>query len=148
MEDAVDSVASKALGKGLEICSYLDPTIQTVVFGDPDRLRQILLNLLSNGIKFTNTGQVYVVVEPEEQTLTHATFRFKVYDSGIGITEEGQKKLFNRFSQVGPSVIDKSSCINYDSSTIVTFCRWTPPRPAPTGALVLALRFPNSLPSL
>ena len=103
MEDAVDSVASKAFGKGLEICSYLDPMICTTAFGDPDRLRQILLNLLSNGIKFTNTGQIYVVVELEDQTVTHNTFRFKVYDSGIGITEEGQKKLFNRFSQVDSS---------------------------------------------
>ena len=72
MEDAVDSVASKALGKGLEICSYLDPTVSTFVDGDPDRLRQILLNLLSNAIKFTNTGQVYIVVEPEEETLDEA----------------------------------------------------------------------------
>jgi len=103
MEDAVDSVASKALGKGLEICSYLDPTVSTAVEGDPDRLRQILLNLLSNGIKFTNSGQVYVVVETEELTASHVTFRFKVYDSGIGISDEGQKKLFNRFSQVDSS---------------------------------------------
>jgi signal transduction histidine kinase len=62
-----------------------------------------MLNLLSNAIKFTKTGQVYVVVEQEDVTPTHATFRFKVYDSGIGISEQGQKKLFNRFSQVDSS---------------------------------------------
>jgi len=108
MEDAVESVASKALQKGLEISSYLDPTVSTAVEGDPDRLRQILQNLLSNGIKFTNTGQVHVVVETEEVTASHVTFRFKVYDSGIGISDEGQKKLFNRFSQV-----DSSTTRNY-----------------------------------
>mmetsp|Transcript_83582 Transcript_83582/g.135490 ORF Transcript_83582/g.135490 Transcript_83582/m.135490 type:complete len:904 (+) Transcript_83582:3-2714(+) len=85
------------------ICCYFDPRIATCVSGDPDRLRQIMLNLLSNAIKFTKSGQVYVVVEQEEVTTTHATFRFKVYDSGIGISEKGQKKLFNRFSQVDSS---------------------------------------------
>eukprot|EP00292_Cryptomonas_paramecium_P004830 CAMPEP_0113680120 /NCGR_PEP_ID=MMETSP0038_2-20120614/11096_1 /TAXON_ID=2898 /ORGANISM="Cryptomonas paramecium" /LENGTH=516 /DNA_ID=CAMNT_0000598373 /DNA_START=395 /DNA_END=1942 /DNA_ORIENTATION=- /assembly_acc=CAM_ASM_000170 len=103
MEDAVDSVASRALSKGLEMCSFMGPDTRTLVMGDPDRLRQILLNLLSNAIKFTKTGQVYVLVELEEETSTHKTFRFKVYDSGIGISEEGQKKLFNRFSQVDSS---------------------------------------------
>jgi len=103
VEDAVDSVASRALRKGLEICCYFDPRTATCVNGDPDRLRQIMLNLLSNAIKFTKSGQVYVVVEQEEVTSSHATFRFKVYDSGIGISEKGQKKLFNRFSQVDSS---------------------------------------------
>lgn len=103
IEDAVDSVASRALRKGLEICSFFDPRSLTSCNGDPDRLRQILLNLLSNAIKFTKTGQVYVVVEQEERTQTHATFRFKVYDSGIGISEKGLKKLFTRFSQVDSS---------------------------------------------
>ncbi len=62
MEEAVDSVASKALGKGLEICAYMNPATKTHVIGDPDRLRQIFLNLLSNGIKFTNLGQVCMCV--------------------------------------------------------------------------------------
>ena len=105
MEDAIDCVASKALGKGLEICSYMNPETRTVVNGDPDRLRQILLNLLSNGIKFTKEGQVYLLIEEEEggETLSHHAFRFKVHDSGIGITGDGQKKLFSRFSQVDSS---------------------------------------------
>eukprot|EP00960_Hanusia_phi_P024468 720439-Hanusia_phi.AAC.1 len=108
LEDAIDSIASKALEKGLEICLYLDPLLHTGVKGDPDRLRQILLNLLSNAIKFTHQGQVYLLVEPDDMTNALVTFRFKVYDSGIGISEEGQKKLFNRFSQV-----DSSTTRNY-----------------------------------
>jgi signal transduction histidine kinase len=60
MEEAVDSVASKALSKGLEICCFLSPSTKTHVIGDPDRLRQIFLNLLSNGIKFTHHGQVEI----------------------------------------------------------------------------------------
>jgi two-component system sensor histidine kinase/response regulator len=102
VEDAVDSMAMRAMSKGLCICSYMAPDVQTSVIGDPDRLRQIFLNLLSNAVKFTSLGHVYVLVELEEENSTHLTFRFKVYDSGIGISENGQKKIFSRFSQVRP----------------------------------------------
>ena len=104
VEDAVESVASKAFCKGLEIFSFVDPQCVSCVHGDSDRLRQIVLNLLSNAIKFTKIGQVYVCVNQDELTATHATFRFNVYDSGIGIAEADQKKLFHRFSQVDSSV--------------------------------------------
>jgi hypothetical protein len=104
VEDAVESLASKAFGKGLEIFSYVDPHCVSCVHGDSDRLRQIVLNLLSNAIKFTKIGQVYVCVNQDELTATHATFRFKVYDSGIGIAKTDQKKLFRRFSQVDTSI--------------------------------------------
>jgi hypothetical protein len=104
VEDAVESVASKAFCKGLEIFSYVDPLCVSCVHGDSDRLRQIVLNLLSNAIKFTKIGQVYVCVNQDELTATHATFRFSVHDSGIGIAETDLKKLFHRFSQVDASI--------------------------------------------
>jgi two-component system sensor histidine kinase/response regulator len=104
VEDAVESVASQAFCKGLEIFSYVDPHCVSCVHGDSDRLRQIVLNLLSNAIKFTKIGQVYVCVNQDELTATHATFRFNVYDSGIGIAKTDQKKLFRRFSQVDTSI--------------------------------------------
>ena len=104
VEDAVEVIASKAFRKGLEIFSYFDPNCVSCVHGDSDRLCQILLNLLSNAIKFTKIGQVYVCVNQDELTATHATFRFNVYDSGIGIAETDQKKLFHRFSQVDSSI--------------------------------------------
>ena len=104
VEDAVESVASNAFCKGLEIFSYVDPHCASCVHGDSDRLRQIVLNLLSNAIKFTKIGQVYVCVNQDELTATHATLRFNVYDSGIGIAETDQKKLFHRFSQVDSSI--------------------------------------------
>ena len=103
LEDSIDSIAGRAMGKGLEIVCFMDPNAQTCILGDPDRLRQILLNLFSNAVKFTTAGHVYVAVDVEEETSTHQTFRFKVFDSGIGISAEGQKKLFNRFSQVDSS---------------------------------------------
>jgi hypothetical protein len=104
VEDAVESLASKAFRKGLEIFSCIDPQCVSCVHGDSDRLRQIVLNLLSNAIKFTKIGHVCVCVSQDELTATHATLRFKVYDSGIGIAETDQKKLFHRFSQVDSSI--------------------------------------------
>ncbi len=104
VEDAVELIASKAFRKGLEILCYVHPDCVACVHGDSDRLRQILLNLLSNAIKFTKIGQVYVCVNQDELTATHVTFRFNVYDSGIGIAETDQKKLFQRFSQVDSSI--------------------------------------------
>ncbi len=103
LEDSIDSIAGRGMGKGLEVLCFMDPGAQTCILGDPDRLRQILLNLFSNAVKFTTAGHVYVTVDVEEETSTHQTFRFKVFDSGIGISAEGQKKLFNRFSQVDSS---------------------------------------------
>ena len=103
LENAVDSVAAQAMSKGLDLVCFLHPSMETQVVGDPDRFSQILLNLLANAIKFTDSGHVYVAVEVEEQTHNHQTFRIKVHDTGIGVSNEGQRKLFCRFSQVDSS---------------------------------------------
>ena len=104
VEEAIESVASKALRKSLDISFHINSYADTFVRGDSERLRQILLNLLSNAIKFTKTGQVYLTVKHEELTTTHATFRFSVYDSGMGISSNDQNLLFHRFSQVDSSI--------------------------------------------
>ena len=103
LEDAMDSVAGQAMSKGLDLVCFLHPFAETRVISDPDRLGQILLNLLSNAIKFTDRGHVYVAVETEEQSESYITFRIKVQDTGIGVSTEGQRKLFCRFSQVDSS---------------------------------------------
>jgi two-component system, sensor histidine kinase and response regulator len=103
VEDTLDSIAAQAFGKGVEVCLYMDTTVESKVIGDSDRLKQILLNLVSNSIKFTSAGSVSVTVTCWSKTETHSTFRFEVKDTGIGISAEGQKKLFNRFSQVDSS---------------------------------------------
>ncbi|GJD60437.1 ATP-binding protein [Methylobacterium frigidaeris] len=99
----VDNAASIVRGlsepKGLALDVALDPAVPAWVRGDPDRLRQILLNLLNNAVKFTPAGRVAVRVEAEGGTL-----RFSVSDTGIGIAPEQRGRLFQRFSQVDGSI--------------------------------------------
>ncbi|MBK3396395.1 MULTISPECIES: ATP-binding protein [Methylobacterium] len=99
----VDNAASIVRGlsepKGLALDVALDPAVPDWVRGDPDRLRQILLNLLNNAVKFTPAGRVAVRVEAEGGSL-----RFCVSDTGIGIAPEQHGRLFQRFSQVDGSI--------------------------------------------
>jgi PAS domain S-box-containing protein len=99
VDDKMDVIARQAMSKGLEIWCFIDPEINTLVNGDPDRLRQILNNLLQNAIKFTDSGQVYLEVELLHAKMNHTTFCFHVFDSGIGISKEKQGKLFESFVQ-------------------------------------------------
>lgn len=99
LDAVIDMVASSAQIKGLRLAYFIEPTLPKIIDVDPVRLRQILINLLGNAIKFTNEGQVYLnVIQGENQTLC-----FEVHDSGVGISEAGQAKLFNAFSQVDSS---------------------------------------------
>lgn len=97
IDEARHIVAIHASAKGLPIHVHLAPEVPSIVRGDPTRLRQILMNLLSNAIKFTSRGEIRVTVErcSEKDRL-----RFAVSDTGIGISDEQQEKLFHAFSQV------------------------------------------------
>ena len=101
VEETAHLLAHRAAEKGLELGVHVDPGLDTAVVGDPDRLRQILLNLVANGVKFTAAGGVSVTVAAGgEAAGGRRVFRFEVRDTGIGISAEGQRKLFGRFSQV------------------------------------------------
>jgi two-component system sensor histidine kinase/response regulator len=99
IEDVTEILGQTAFGKNVEIGSYVDPRIPPVLFGDPFRLRQVLVNLLGNAVKFTAKGQVALVVTLEEQDTFGVTLKFDVIDSGIGIKEGVQEKIFEAFSQ-------------------------------------------------
>lgn len=88
--------------KGLLIMSDISPEVPTMVTGDPVRLRQILINLVSNAFKFTQAGDVLVKIIPVEGRSDRV--RISVADTGIGIAKEDQEKLFSAFSQVDVSV--------------------------------------------
>ncbi|MBK7386768.1 MAG: response regulator [Methanothrix sp.] len=110
IEDSLDIVAVKASEKGLELVSLLDDDIPERIVGDSNRLKQVLINLLGNAVKFTDKGEVVlevssrVLAEDEGRVELH----FTVKDTGIGISPENQCKLFQPFSQV-----DSSKTRNY-----------------------------------
>jgi PAS domain S-box-containing protein len=90
---------AKIQEKNLELIKVYDNTIPEVLIGDPVRLHQIILNLVSNAIKFTNKGSIKVVVKLISQTEDSVTIKFSVSDTGIGIAEGKIKKIFENFQQ-------------------------------------------------
>jgi signal transduction histidine kinase/DNA-binding response OmpR family regulator/integral membrane sensor domain MASE1 len=93
-------LAPRASAKGIELTQTFDPGVPEFVIGDVGRLRQVLLNLIGNAVKFTHVGSVCVHVNCLEKTDTHCQVSVSVQDTGIGIPQQAQGKLFERFSQV------------------------------------------------
>ncbi len=100
VENMTHTLAQRAYDKDLEIACLIDPDVPGLLEGDPGRLRQILVNLVGNAIKFTQEGEVVVRVQVEEKSKSDATLRFSVQDTGIGIPIERQAAVFERFTQV------------------------------------------------
>lgn len=87
--------------KGLRVSCYIDPSLPYSLEGDPQHLRQVLINLLGNGIKFTDSGSVKLQVMPAaKQTDKTLQIRFEIIDTGIGIPKDAQQSVFNDFTQV------------------------------------------------
>ena len=103
MESVEDLMAEPAQAKALALTVDLPPEIPSQLCGDSTRLRQVLLNLVGNAIKFTEQGKIAVRVECLENGPQEAQLRFSVTDSGIGISEEVQRRLFRPFSQADAS---------------------------------------------
>ncbi len=103
IEGAVELLAPKATEKNLELSCLVASNIHKSLRGDPGRLRQVLMNLLGNAIKFTSKGEVSLAATLEQETPTHVMIRFAIKDTGIGITPEAQKRLFQAFSQADGS---------------------------------------------
>ena len=96
---AAGVVAQNVRQKGLTLDTFVDPLIPRVLRGDPDRLRQILLNLFGNAVKFTRSGHIAIRALPVETSGSHTTVRFEVQDSGVGIAREILPQLFSPFVQ-------------------------------------------------
>jgi signal transduction histidine kinase len=107
MEEVSDMLASRVCEKGLEYACLVRPEVPSFVKGDPGRLRQIVLNLAHNAIKFTDKGEVTTHVTLEQETDSHATIRFTVTDTGIGIPKDRLDLLFKSFSQADASTTRK-----------------------------------------
>jgi len=102
-----DTIAPTAFGKGLELLLDLDVSVVTGLCGDPTRLRQIMLNLCSNAVKFTEHGEVVIRARIRNTASGQRQLRFEVDDTGIGIDAEKQKTIFSRFSQADGSTTRK-----------------------------------------
>ena len=102
VEDTVELLAEPAQSKGLELIALVDASVPAGVLGDPGRLRQILVNLVSNAIKFTSSGEVLLHVARDPEAGPHM-LRFTITDTGIGISKEAQAKLFQAFMQADSS---------------------------------------------
>ncbi len=100
LEDINDMLAMKAQDMGLEYVCTVDPYIPSLMKGDPGRLRQVLVNLIANAIKFTSKGEVVVRVSLEKESPESARLQFEIKDSGIGIPKDRIEMLFKAFSQV------------------------------------------------
>lgn len=102
VEESLELLAIRAAEKNLEVASFIDPDVPESCFGDPGRIRQVLVNLISNAIKFTGTGHVWVKVSTARQE-GQESLRFEIVDTGIGIPEEIRDHLFQPFTQADNS---------------------------------------------
>ncbi len=100
-------IAQKAQQKGLELVFFIAPGVPKRLKGDSLRLGQILLNLVNNAIKFTETGEIYVEVKNTRETEEKVELKFSVSDTGIGLTDQQQHNLFEAFSQADMSTTRK-----------------------------------------
>ena len=104
LEEFGDMLALRAQDKGLEFICAATPEVPTLLCGDPGRVRQVLINLAGNAIKFTQQGEVVVRACVAEQTDESVVVRFSVCDTGIGIPADKQEMLFDKFTQVDASI--------------------------------------------
>ncbi len=107
LESSIELLAPKAREKGLVVISYIDPKIPFNLMGDPGRLRQILINLISNAIKFTAQGEIRISITLLQQNDGQYRLHAEVRDSGIGMSAEVTRKLFQPFTQADGSFTRK-----------------------------------------
>src|SRR5574343_233656 len=101
--EAVRVLAVSAHKKGLELIADVRPDVPSRIVGDPTRLRQVVINLIGNAIKFTEAGEVVVKVEVDQRTERSVFLRFSIRDTGIGVPTEKQQAIFEAFSQADVS---------------------------------------------
>ena len=107
VEEAVDTLALQATEKGLDIAYVIDSGIESSLLGDPTRLRQVIVNLVGNAVKFTSKGGVCIKVGKVEEDDNQLVAQFSIQDTGIGIPEDRAGRLFESFSQVDASTTRK-----------------------------------------
>ena len=107
VEEAVDTLALQATEKGLDIAYVIDNAVDSLLLGDPTRLRQVIVNLIGNAVKFTAKGGVSVQVSPYQEDGDDLMLQISIRDTGIGIPADRVSSLFDSFSQVDASTTRK-----------------------------------------
>jgi PAS domain S-box-containing protein len=107
LDDTMKAVSLRAHEKGLELACHILPDVPDALRGDPTRLRQIVVNLIGNAIKFTSHGEVLIRVETQQETEDAAILHFAVTDTGVGIPLEKQASIFEAFTQADNSTTRK-----------------------------------------
>jgi len=107
IEETIDILSVRAYEKNIELAFIIPSDIPNQLIGDPSRIRQIIINLIGNAIKFTKKGEVVLILSIEKQTQEHFLIKFNVKDTGIGIPQNRLEKLFKSFSQVDSSTTRK-----------------------------------------
>ena len=107
LEDILKTLALLAHKKGLELACRIENDVPVALVGDPGRLRQVIVNLIGNAVKFTSEGEILLGVEKISETDDAVTLHFSVKDTGIGIPSEKQKTIFEAFSQADDSTTRK-----------------------------------------
>ena len=103
IDDIFKLFEGSVFGSKLALIVDIDEKTPDLISGDADRLRQVLINLIGNALKFTNEGYVKIIVKVVKSTKKHVLLHFSVKDTGIGISESDQKKIFNKFTQLDAS---------------------------------------------
>ncbi|TWT82972.1 Signal transduction histidine-protein kinase BarA [Planctomycetes bacterium CA13] len=103
VEKTTRTLSARATKKGLELACRIDPQVPQCIVGDPGRLRQLIVNLVGNSMKFTEQGEIIISVVSDEIDEHSTLLHFSVIDTGIGIPQEKQKSIFQAFSQVDTS---------------------------------------------
>ncbi|MEM7396289.1 MAG: ATP-binding protein, partial [Verrucomicrobiota bacterium] len=107
VEDVIQMLASKAQEQNTELMAHINATVPPMVRGDSSRIRQVIINLTNNALKFTEKGEVLVGLDLVEEDDEKALIKFSVKDTGIGIPEEKLESIFKSFSQVDESTTRK-----------------------------------------
>jgi two-component system, sensor histidine kinase and response regulator len=103
LEEAIDILALRAQEKGLEFICIIEPKVPSLLRGDPGRLRQVIINLVGNAVKFTTSGEVSLRVTVNDKQEDYVTLRFSINDTGIGIPQDRVGALFDAFTQADDS---------------------------------------------
>src|SRR5262249_28051006 len=107
IEKTISTFGVRAHGKGLELAAHIEPGVPDYLVGDPLRLRQVLVNLLGNAVKFTELGQVVLTVARAQEAQSAGELMFTVADTGIGIPPDQIEHIFSSFTQADSSTTRK-----------------------------------------